>query len=325
MAIAAKQSIGVWWNASSLRDPHARSASMSAPHASTMTSRDYLTALAITVVWGVNFVVIKIGVGEAPPLMLAALRFLVVIFPAIFFVKPPATSWRIVAGYGIFIAVLQFAFMFSAVSLGMPAGLTSLVVQSQMFFTMLAVWFAFGERPVFQQILGALVAFGGILVIASQRWGGAGLLPFLLVIGGAASWGAGNVIGKFAGRVDMLAFIVWSSLVAPLPLLGMSAVVEGRAAWAAVANGGWLLWGCVVYLAWLGTIFGYSLWARLLSRHSAAEVAPFSLLVPLSGMASARLAFGETASAVEWMGAGLVLAGLSWNVFGPRLMARALR
>ena len=287
-----------------------------------MTPRDYLTALAIAVVWGFNFVVIKFGVGEVPPLMLAALRFLVVVFPAIFFVKRPATSMWLVAGYGLAIAVMQFGFVFGAIALGMPAGLTSLVVQSQMFFTMLGVWLVMGERPMRQQLIGACVAFGGIVVIASQRWGGSGLAPFLMVIAAAASWGAGNVIGKLAGRVDMLSFIIWSSLAAPLPLLALSGLIEGRAAYAAVLRGGVGLWASVAYLAYLGTLFGYSLWARLLSRHPAAEVTPFTLLVPVTGILSARVLFGEATSAVEWMGAGLVLAGLSWNVFGPRLTRR---
>ena len=197
------------------------------------------------------------------------------------------------------------------------------MVQSQMFFTMLAVWLVLNEKPLFQQIIGAVVAFAGIVTIASQRWGGAGLVPFLMVICGAASWGFGNLVGKLAGRVDMLSFIIWSSLVAPLPLLGLSWIFEGRAAYEAVWRGGFELWASLAYLAYLGTIFGYSLWARLLSRHSAAEVAPFSLLVPVTGILSARLVFGETTSVVEWMGAGLVLVGLSWNVLGPRLLARS--
>ena len=287
-----------------------------------MSWRDYLVALVIMAIWGFNFVVIKFGVGEVPPLMLAALRFLIVLVPAIFFVRPPCAAVWIVAGYGVAIAVMQFGFMFSAISLGMPAGLSSLVVQSQSFFTILAAWLIMGERPGRQQMLGALVAFAGIAVIASQRAGSAALGPFLMVVAAAVSWGFGNVLGKLAGRVDMLAFTLWSSLAAPLPLLALSWWFEGPEAYGAVLRGGFGLAASLIYLAYLGTLFGYTLWARLLSRHRAAEVAPFSLLVPVFGMASAHLVFDENISAVEWMGAGLVLAGLSWNIFGPRVLAR---
>jgi O-acetylserine/cysteine efflux transporter len=287
-----------------------------------MVLRDYLVALLIALIWGVNFVIIKSGVSDVPPLMFAALRFLFVSFPAIFFLKPPKAAAWIIAAYGFAVAIMQFGFVFSAISLGMPAGLTSLIVQSQMFFTIFLAWLVMGERPGLQQLFGGLIAFAGILVIASQRESSGGLLPFLLVVCGAASWGLGNVIGKLAGRVDMLAFTVWSSLIAPVPLLALSWYFEGAGAYEAVLASGLSFWLAVVYLAYLGTMLGYTLWSHLLSQHKASEVAPFSLLVPVFGLTSAQLFYAEPVSRVEWMGAGLVLAGLSWTVFGPNLRRR---
>ena len=291
-----------------------------------MVLRDYLVALLIAIIWGINFVIIKSGVSDVPPLMFAALRFLAVIFPSIFFLKPPKTAMWTVAAYGIAVAIMQFGFVFSAISLGMPAGLTSLIVQSQMFFTIFLAWLVMGERPGLQQLIGGCIAFAGIIVIASQRQsGGGGLLPFILVVCGAASWGLANVIGKLAGRVDMLAFTVWSSLIAPLPLLALSWLFEGAGAYEAVLAAGLSFWLAVAYLAYLGTMLGYTLWSHLLSQHKAAEVAPFSLLVPVFGLTSAQFVYAEQTSMVEWMGAGLVLAGLSWTIFGPNLWRAARR
>jgi O-acetylserine/cysteine efflux transporter len=286
-----------------------------------MAWRDYATAVAVAFVWGLSFVVSKFGVADVPPLMLNALRFLAVVFPAIFFVRPPRASFWIVAGYGLSIGVIQLALMFAALALGMPAGLTSLVIQSQVFFSIPLFWLVFGERPAAAPIVGALVAMAGIVLIGSERTEGASIIPFLMVIGGAAAWAIGNIFSKMAGRVDMLSFLVWSSLAAPLPLLALSWLIEGEAGFRAIAHIGWPMIGVIAYLAYLGSIFGYGLWARLLSRHSGAEVTPFALLVPVFGMAAGRIFYGEPLTAIEGVGAALILAGLSWNVFGARILS----
>jgi O-acetylserine/cysteine efflux transporter len=286
-----------------------------------MPIRDVLLALVVVAIWGFNFVVIKVGVADVPPLLLTGLRFFFAAFPAVFFVRRPTCAWRWVVAFGLVLGVVKFGLLFVGMKAGMPAGLSSLVLQMQAFFTMGLAFLMLGERPKGAQILGALVAAVGIGVIASTRSGdGAPLGPFLMVLGAAACWGLANIVTKKAGTVDMLSFVVWASLAAPLPLFALSLAFEGPAAiGAALAHPSAIAIGAVAYLAWPTTVLGFGIWSSLMSRHAAATVAPFSLLVPIFGMTSAFLVLGEPIGGREAAGAALVVAGLVVNVFGPRL------
>lgn len=290
-----------------------------------MSLRDLVLALAVVSVWGVNFVAIRWGVEEVPPLLLTALRFACAAVPAIFFIRPPKVGFGTLVAYGFSIGVLQFGLLFVAIKLGMPAGLSSLVMQLQAFFTIgLAVLFL-SERPGPFQLIGAVVAFAGIGAIGMERLEEAALMPLLMTIAAALFWGIGNIITKKAGKIDMLSFVVWSSLVPPVPLFLASLVFEGAAALPqALGDITWLGGGSLFFIAYGATLFGYGAWSVLLSRYPANVVAPFTLLVPIAGIGSAALLLGETISGVEVLGSVLVFGGLLLNGFGPRLW-RVLR
>ncbi len=290
-----------------------------------MKPLDIVAAVVAAVVWGLSFIAIKYGVEAAPPFLLTALRFTFAAFPLVLFVKPPAASWRLVALYGLLIGVCQFGLLFVAVREGMPVGLASLVIQIQVYFTILLAALAFGERPTRAQLLGGGVALAGMGLIASARWGHADLWPFALTLAAALAWGAGNVVGKRIGRVDAIAFIAWSSLVAPLPMLALSFVTAPQATLAALLHPSLKLALCVASLSYGGTLFSYGLWARLLAKYTAAAVMPFALLVPVAGMASAALLFGERPSALEFVGAAVVMLGLAFNVMSGRRAAGLAR
>lgn len=288
-----------------------------------MSLRDTLIAFSVILVWGINFVAIKWGVNEVPPLLLTALRYVVAVVPAIFFIKRPKVALGILVGYGLAVGVGQFGLLFAAIRYGMPAGLASLVIQIQVFFTIgLAVLFL-GERPRLPQLLGAVVAFAGIGVIASERLGGAALWPLLMTILAAACWGVANLLTKKAGKIDMLAFVVWSSLVPPIPLFVLSYALEGPgAASLALANITLYGVGSLLFIGWISTVFGYGMWSVLLGRNPASVVAPYALLVPIVGIASSAVILHETIGPLEWIGGGLVFAGLLLNVFGPGVLRR---
>lgn len=288
-----------------------------------MSPRDLILALLVVIVWGLSFIAIRWGVDEVAPLLMTALRYTFAALPAVFLVRKPNVAWRVLIAYGLAIGVGQFGFLFVAVKLGMPPGLGSLVVQLQVFFTIgLAVLFL-GERPKPVQWLGALVAFAGIGVIGLERLEGAALIPLLMTIAAAFFWATGNTVTKQAGKIDMLGFVVWSSLVPPIPLLALSLLFEGPGAIpAAIQNITWLGGGSLLFMAWIATLFGYGTWSVLLARYPAGVVAPLALLVPVSGAGAAALLLGETISTLEIAGSLLVFAGLLLNVFGPRLLAR---
>ncbi len=290
-----------------------------------MTPRDTLAAVSVAIVWGLTFIAIKVGVGETSPLMLSALRFAFAGVPAVFFVAPPRAPATKVALYGLLIGVGQFGLLFIAIREGFPVGLASLIIQGQVYFTILIAWIALGERPNRMQATGAGVAFAGMGLIGSERLAGASLAPFLLVVLAALFWAAGNVVAKTAGKIDALAFTVWSSLAAPLPLLLLSLAFDGPGPLHGLAHPSWRLAASVLAIAYAGTVFGFGLWARLLAHYSAATVAPFALLVPVVGMAAGILIFGEPLRAVELFGALLVMAGLALNVFGDRWLRSAPR
>lgn len=282
-----------------------------------------LLALIVTVIWGLSFVVIKLGVGTTPPLLLASLRFVFAALPAVFFVPRPRTSWRILAGYGFFLGVAQFGLLFAAIALGMPASLASVVMQAQVFFTILFAALLMNERPGPHQIVGGAVACLGLILIAWPRLSGGGGVPFLMTVAAAAAWGVANIVSKKAGRVDMLGFVVWASLIPPLPLLAFSLVLDGPDRVLAAlshVNGGMV--GAVAYLAYPTTVFAFAVWSFLLSRYPAATVTPFALLVPVAGILGSALILGETMRPIEAVGGGVIVLGLIVNVFGIRLMRR---
>ncbi|WP_414472523.1 EamA family transporter [Microvirga sp. M2] len=282
-----------------------------------------LAAILVAIIWGLSFVVIKLGVGAMPPLLLCALRFFFAAVPAVFFVpRPKASPWNVVA-YGFFLGIAQFGLLFAAIAFGMPASLASLVMQAQVFFTILFAALVMNERPGLHQIAGGLMGFCGLIVIAMPRLSGSGAGPFLMTVTAAAAWGVANIVSKRAGRVDMLGYIVWASLVAPLPLLGLSLLLDGPAQVASALTAMSLgTWGAVAYLAYPTTVFAFGVWAYLLSRHPAATVTPFALLVPVAGILGSALVLGEAMQPVEAVGGAVILAGLALNVFGGRMLAR---
>ncbi|MEW9582102.1 EamA family transporter [Paraburkholderia sp. DGU8] len=282
-----------------------------------MSPKDLLLALVVVLAWGVNFVVIKVGLHGVPPMLLGALRFTLAAVPAVFFVKRPNLSWRWLFAYGATISFGQFAFLFSAMYVGMPAGLASLVLQAQAFFTLMFAALFLHERFRLRNIGGLLIAAGGLAVIGLQGGGAMTVAGFALTLCAACMWALGNIVTKKVGNVDLVGLVVWGSLIPPLPFLAASCLFEGPQRIVAALSGiSVVSIFAVVYLAFIATLLGYGLWSRLLSRHPASQVAPFSLLVPIVGLASAWLFLDEQLNAVEIAGALLVMAGLAVNVFG---------
>lgn len=291
-----------------------------------MSRKDGLLALLVVVVWGLNFVVIKVGLHNMPPLMLAGLRFLLVAFPAIFFVARPKVPLKLLLGYGLTISFGQFAFLFCAINFGMPAGLASLVLQAQAFFTIVLGAFAFGERLQGKQVAGIALAIFGVLVLIEASFNGqhVAMTGFMLTLAAALSWACGNIFNKkimqHAQRPAVMSLVVWSALIPIVPFFLASLFLDGsdRMMQSLVSLDTTTVLS-LVYLAFVATIVGYGIWGTLLGRYETWRVAPLSLLVPVVGLASAAVLLDETLTSLQLLGAVLIMAGLYINVFGFRL------
>ena len=291
-----------------------------------MTRKDGLLALLVVVVWGLNFVVIKVGLHNMPPLMLAGLRFLLVAFPALFFVARPKIPFRLLLGYGLTISFGQFAFLFCAINFGMTAGLASLVLQAQAFFTIILGALVFGERLQGKQLVGIALAVVGVLVLAEASLNGqhVALLGFLLTLAAAFCWASGNIFNKkimqLETRPAVMSLVVWSALIPIVPFMVASYLLDGPTVMLhSLVTLDLTTILSLIYLAFVATIVGYGIWGALLGRYETWRVAPLSLLVPVVGIASAALLLDEKLGALQLVGALLVMAGLYINVFGLRL------
>ncbi|MEU6393111.1 EamA family transporter [Streptomyces sp. NPDC046939] len=269
-------------------------------------------AVLVAALWGVNFVVIDIGLAHFPPLLFCALRFLLAAVPALFLVGRPRVPWRWIVGVGLALGVGKFGLLFLGMNAGMPAGLSSLVLQVQSVFTALIAFAFLGERPGRVRAAGMAVALAGIAVAAVDEGGSGPLGAFALVLVAAAFWGVSNVLTRKAAPDAPFTFMVWSSAVPVLPLLALSLLFEGPARDARALTSLDLPGvGAILYVALVTTLFGFSAWSRLLRRYDASTVAPYSLLVPVFGMSSAALFLDEEVSALRWCAAALLVTGVA--------------
>lgn len=290
---------------------------------------DWLRALAVVVLWGLNFVIMKVGLQGLSPMLLGALRFTLASLPFLLFVGRPSLPWRFLLAYGLAQGLGQFGLLFCGLQLGMTAGMASVVMQMQAFFTLLLALPLLGERARVWQWAGLVLGLAGLGAIALAHGEGPGqmtLIGLLLTAGAAFMWACSNIVVRLAARhgsYEPFPFIVWTSLVPVLPFWAWALWAEGPQrvgeqlgglSWSAVAS--------VAYLAWLATLLAYTLWTRLLQRHPAAQVTPFSLLVPVVGLAAAALAFGEVPVAWQWVGTAAVLLGLVVNQAGAWWLRR---
>jgi O-acetylserine/cysteine efflux transporter len=289
-----------------------------------MTPLHLGAALLMVALWGFNFVVMRWGLDQVPPLTLSALRFGLAAFPALLLVRPPRASWPLVAGYGLFAFSGQFSLLFTGMAVGMPTGLASLVIQIQAFFTIGLAALLTGERPRAAQIAGALLAGSGVLLVALHLGGGS-RLGLLLIVLAALSWAVANTIVRRipldpqATRSGPLAIIVWGSAVATLPLAAGALLIESPQAIASVVTGLTApQWLGLAFQAWPVTLLAFAVWAWLLRLYPASLIAPFTLLVPVVGMTSAALLLGESVTWWKLTGAALVLGGLALNVMSFR-------
>ena len=289
-----------------------------------MSLKDTLIALVIIFIWGFNFIIIAWGVESMPPLLMGGLRFLLVGLLGSLFIRKPDIPWRWMALYAFTLCFGQFSLLFSALAVGMPAGLASLVLQSQAIFTLLFSLIILKEQIKANQVLAMLIAGAGLYIIGSSgQTSNMTLIGFAFTIAAAIAWGLGNVVNRMInqrGYRANIGLVVWSSWVAMLPFFLTSYIVEGEdAIKQSLLNLNWLSFVVLFYLAIAASIIGYSLWSYLLTHYPAGQVAPLTLAVPVVGMVSAVILLDESMSTQQIWGICIVMLGLLVNTFGSKL------
>jgi O-acetylserine/cysteine efflux transporter len=276
-----------------------------------------LLGILTAAIWGFNFVVLKVALVDLPPLLLTAIRFILACLPVLFLPRPEGMRLRdlIVVGSTSFLG--QYIFLFAAMSLGMPAGLSSVVLQLQVFITILFSILFLGESPKLRQYLGSAVALVGLGTIASTAGAGTGIPAIAIVFCVLSStvWAFGNFTVRQAGPqagFGTLAGVCWASLVPPIPALAIAFAFEGQERiFAALTNLHLITIAAVLYTVALSTWLCFAIWGRLLSTYPAGTAAPFALLVPVFGGLSGYLVLGETLTPLRLLGSLLIFAGLA--------------
>ena len=298
-----------------------------------MKRRDLILALLVVIVWGANFTVIKLGLAGLPPMLLVALRYTFAAVPAIFFVKRPDIGWKYIIAYGMAVGVGQFSCLFYAMNIGMPAGTSSVILQSQVFFTLIFAAVLLKEHLRIFHALGVIISAIGLFFISGNIGSGQmSSLPLgalFLTLLAAAFWGISNIIVRFASKqaasqgktIDMFGLVVWSSLVPPLPLFIFALILDSPETLLNILLGlsGQSIFA-ILYLSFLATLFGFGLWSLLLSKYPAGKVAPLSLLVPITGLITARAVLGEQLMPIQWLGCGIIILGLITSNFGSNIL-----
>jgi O-acetylserine/cysteine efflux transporter len=297
-----------------------------------MTARDYLAALAVILIWGSNFIAMKFALHDFTPFQLGAGRYLFAVLPMLLLVRPPRLAWRFVVLYGLLQGVGQFGCLFLALKVGMSAALASVLLQTQVFFTALFGFALLGETVSRALRWGLGAAALGIACFCANYLapnGDAGATTpagFALALVSAAMWAGSNIVVRRAredsGRLDVLPFMVWSSLVPIAPFILLSAAFDApqdRWRWLGAP---WSSWASLAYLGWFATLLAYALWTGLLTRHAPNRVAPFSLAVPVVGISASMLVLGDVITPWQWLGTGLVVAALVIVMFGPRWLGK---
>ncbi|ODP96103.1 MULTISPECIES: EamA family transporter [Salinivibrio] len=284
-----------------------------------MNIKSVLLALLVVLIWGVNFSVIKVGLETLPPILFSGLRFFIVALPAVFFIpRPKVKLWQLFA-VGLSLGVIKFSLLFIAMQDDASAGIASLLLQSQVIFTIALSALLLKEHITLPQRIGLAVAFVGFGLFFVTSTGSATLTGVAMIVAAGFFWAIANMVMKQMPGVNLMHFMVWVSLIPPLPLFALSYWFESHQPLAllqATPLSGWI---SIAYVGYLSTLVAFAIWGWLLNQHTSASVTPFALLIPIVGMAAASIGLGESLSLIEWIGAALIVTGLSLSVLGRRI------
>lgn len=281
---------------------------------------DLLLTLLTVVVWGVNFIAIYMGLKDLPPFLFCTVRFALSALPFVFFLPKPQTPFKFILGFGLFNFVLQFGLLFSSIQLGLSPGLSSLIMQVQVFFSIGLAYMFFGEKPTLLKIAGSLISFVGIGIVAANINGGATIIGLLLTLLASFSWAAGNMFTKKINAQSPLALVVWGNLIAFPFMAAASYFIDGAPLIASsLQNISWVTVGAVAYVVYVSTFLGYGIWGFLLKKYTTSAVVPFTLLIPVVGFLSSAVFLKEEMTTWKLWASFFIMVGIVFNLFEKKL------
>jgi len=289
-----------------------------------MTIKDFIIAVSIMFIWGVNFSVIKLGLNSLDPFMLSALRFLLCAVPLVFFIPKPKVPFKFIISYGLFFGVGLWGLVSLGIYYGISAGVASLVLQMGAFFTVIFAYFTLDEKIDMSKKLGILLAFAGIGIILSVTDGSVTILGIVLILLAALFMAATNIIVKKAQTKQIFSFFVWSSLFSPIPLFILAFFTQGETVFLnffdSLDNNAIF---SILFQVYPTSLLGYWVWNSMLNKYPASSVAPLGLLVPIFGLMGSYLIFDEHIGIMKILACTLIIAGLAVNTFGSRFLKQS--
>jgi O-acetylserine/cysteine efflux transporter len=281
-----------------------------------MSAIQIFCAVAVPLLWGYQFVAIKVGVTEFPPLFFLALRFLAIALLLVPFVKRPTRrQLGPIVAISIFFGGLNFGLFYVGLGLG-SGSMSAVAYQLAPPFTVLLAWPLLAEKPSLTTSAGVVLALVGVVVSAGGPDLSTKALPLLLVVGAAFAFAVSTVLTKRYGPFDPLMLMGWSSLLTVPQVMLMSLLLEyGQAASLVTADQrGWM---ALAYTIFIGGIVGFGLWFWLIGRCSMSRVAPFGLLIPVFALASSVLFLGDRMTPELIAGGLLAIAGVAVTQIRP--------
>ena len=286
-----------------------------------LSPKHLLLALSIVLIWGLNFIAIYVGLKGFPPFLLCALRFGLAAFPWVFILPKPKAPLKLIIGYGVFNFAMQFGLLFSGIHLGLSPGLSSLVLQVQVFFSIGLAFLFFQDRPSPLKIGGSLISFIGIGIVAAHVNGGTTFIGLILILLAAFSWATGNMLTKKVDAQSPLSLVVWGNLVAFPFMVVISLLLEGPVLMmSSLQNVSWATIGAIVYIVYISTHVGYGAWGFLLNSYSTSVVVPFTLLIPVVGFMGSALFLGEDLSSWKLLASLFIMGGLIFNLLEKQIL-----
>lgn len=289
-----------------------------------MHKKHLALALLVTLVWGLNFPITKLGLHSIDPFVLTGVRFALAALPLVFIIRRPTVNFGYVAAYGVIFGLGMWGVINYGIQRGVSPGIASLLIQLSVFFSVGWGCVLFKEKIRGAQWLGAFLALIGLAGIIATQHGAHAVQGVLLIVLSALAWSIGNVIIKISGVKEIFSFMVWASLFPPIPLFLMAWWLHGSVVFDSLpATLDLTAMASILFQVYLATHFAYWGWNTLLKAYPVSTVAPLSLLIPVFGIASSMLILGERISTLHLLFIAVIIIGLAVGLY--RKSARASR